>query len=232
MMTVRRGADRGRADLGWLQSWFTFSFADYHDPEHMGFRALRVINEDCVRPGTGFGSHPHRDMEILTYMIDGTLEHTDSLGNGSVIRAGEVQRMTAGTGVTHSEYNPSEAAASHLLQIWIHPDTPGLEPGYEQARVDVQAAPGEWHVIAAPRGNGGAVCIHQDVRVSAARLDAGQDLAYTLAPDRYAWVQVVAGAVTLNATTLEAGDGAAVTEETTLAVSATEPAEVLLFDLA
>ncbi len=231
-LTIRRHADRGHANHGWLDTFHTFSFAEYRDPAHVGFRALRVINEDRVQPGQGFGTHGHQDMEILTYVLDGALEHGDSMGNGAVIRPGEVQRMTAGTGVTHSEFNHSQAEEVHFLQIWIEPEALGLAPGYEQQVLDFAAAPGGWCPIAAPPDGGGAVRIHQDVRVFAARLTPDATVDYALPSGRHAWLQVVRGAVQLNSERLETGDGAAVSDEPRLEVRAAGPAEVLLFDLA
>ena len=221
MIRIRRSGERGHADHGWLDTRHTFSFADYHDPDHMGFRTLRVINEDVVQPGRGFGTHGHRDMEILTWVLSGTLAHRDSLGNGFLIRRGEVQRMTAGTGVTHSEVNPSEAEPVHLLQIWILPERKGLAPGYEQKPVALE--PGR--LVPFP------VTIHQDAKVHAARLEAGQAVSHALAAGRHAWVQLARGSLTLNGTAMAAGDGAAVSGETTLILKAGEAAEFLLFDL-
>ena len=232
MITLRPSAERGRSELGWLSSRHTFSFADYHDPRHMGFRSLRVINEDRVEPGAGFPTHGHRDMEIVTYVVEGALEHKDSMGNGSVIRPGEVQRMTAGTGVTHSEYNPSRIEPVHLLQIWILPERQGLAPGYEQRAFPAAEMQGRLRLVAARDGRDGSVTVHQDVRLLAARLAPGEEIVHSLAPGRHAWLQIVRGALVMNGTTLAAGDGAAVSDEARLALAASAPSELLLFDLA
>jgi redox-sensitive bicupin YhaK (pirin superfamily) len=232
MITRRPARERGHADHGWLDTWHTFSFSDYHDPRHMGFRDLRVINDDRVRGGHGFPPHPHRDMEIITYVLEGALEHRDSMGNGSVIRPGEVQRMSAGTGVVHSEFNPSRADLVHLLQIWILPRARGLAPGYEQRRFDDAELADRLRVIAAPDGRDGAVTINQDVSVYAARLGAGAKVQHALARGRFAWVHVARGAASLNGEAMEAGDGAAVSDEHDLVLNAATPAEFLLFDLA
>jgi len=232
MITVRPSAERGRSELGWLSSRHTFSFADYLDPRHMGFRSLRVINEDRVQPGAGFPTHGHRDMEIVTYVAEGVLEHKDSMGNGSVIRPGEVQRMTAGTGVTHSEYNPSRTEPVRLLQIWILPERQGLAPGYEQRTFPAAEMQGRLRVVASRDGRESSVTLHQDARILAARLAPGEEIVHSFAPGRHAWVQVVRGALALDGTVLAAGDGAAVSDETRLALAAHAPSELLLFDLA
>jgi len=232
MITVRPAAERGHFDHGWLDTSHTFSFASYHDPSHMGFRALRVINEDRVQPGEGFGTHAHRDMEILTWVLEGALEHKDSMGNGSVIRPGDIQRMSAGTGVTHSEFNPSGEAPVHLLQIWLLPNQRGLLPSYEEKRFPPEALRGRLALIAAGDGRQGAVTIHQDADLWTARIGPGEPVRHNLKPGRHAWLQVARGAVSLSGRTLGAGDGAALTDEPALEISATAPAEVLLFDLA
>lgn len=232
MITIRNNEDRGRTEIDWLDSRHTFSFGEYYDPQYMGFRALRVINDDRVAPGGGFGTHPHRDMEIITVVLEGALEHKDSLGSGSVIRPGDVQLMSAGTGIRHSEFNHSQQEPVHFLQIWILPERKGLKPGYEQQSFSSKETNGSWHMVAAPDSNNGALAIHQDVRLSVATLSRGEQAGYSLAPGRYAWVQVATGGVTLNGNALRAGDGAAVSDETKLTVKATEPAELLLFDLA
>jgi len=232
-MIVRRPAEeRGRADFGWLDSRHTFSFGEYYDPRYMGFRALRVINEDRVRPGYGFPTHPHRDMEILSYVLEGALAHKDSMGTGSVIEPGDVQRMSAGTGVLHSEMNPSKTEPVHFLQIWLLPERRGIEPGYEQKRFEAADKQGRLRLVAAPGGRDGAVAIHQDVNLYAGCLDSGQGTTLELQPGRHAWVQVARGAVTLNGQALNQGDGAAVSDEPSLALAATDVAEVLVFDLA
>ena len=233
MITVRPARERGHADHGWLDSNHTFSFADYHDPKHMGFRALRVINEDRVAPGRGFGAHPHRDMEILSYVIDGALEHKDSMGNGSIIRPGDVQRMTAGTGVVHSEFNASKSDPVHFLQIWILPEAQRLAPGYEQKTFARDDKKGRLRLVASHDGRDGSVTVHQDLAFYAAVLDAGEAIEQPIAKGRHVWVQVVRGAdLSVNGKTLAAGDGAAITDEARLDVRATSPSEVLVFDLA
>lgn len=232
MIRVRKASDRGHARHGWLESFHTFSFAGYHDPDHMGFRELRVINEDRVQPGRGFDTHSHRDMEILTYVVAGALEHKDSLGNGSVIRPGDVQRMSAGTGVTHSEYNHSRGEIVHFLQIWVLPERDGLEPSYEQKHFPAEARRGALRLVASPDARDGSVRVRQDVTLHAGLLDAGQTASQALAPGRHAWVQVVRGALELGGVALGPGDGAALSGEPALALRAQEPAELLVFDLA
>jgi redox-sensitive bicupin YhaK (pirin superfamily) len=229
MIQLRPGEERGETKIGWLDSRHSFSFSDYYDPAHMGFRSLRVINEDWVAPGQGFGTHPHRDMEILTYVLEGALEHRDSMGTGAVIRPGELQKMSAGTGITHSEFNPSPKSPVHLLQIWIQPDRKGLKPAYEQHTFAKGELDGGFHLIAGPQG---VISIHQDAELYAARLEAGQQAANSLKPGRHAWVQLARGQVRLNGTEMKAGDGAAVSGEEKLAFEALAPSEILLFDLA
>jgi redox-sensitive bicupin YhaK (pirin superfamily) len=232
MIQLRPGSERGRSKLSWLDSYHTFSFDQYYDPRHMSFRHLRVLNEDWVNGGKGFPTHPHRDMEIITYVLEGALEHRDSLGTGSVIRPGEVQRMSAGRGITHSEFNASPDERVHLLQIWITPARLGLDPGYEQKTIPIEAN-GGLRLIAAPDGRNGTVTIHQDAEVYAARLKAGAETTHTLRPGRHAWVQVARGAVTLNGKELKAGDGAAASQEDELRLRAGEGggAELLVFDM-
>ncbi len=232
MITVRKANDRGHARHGWLESRHTFSFAGYYDPDQMGYRDLRVINEDRVQPGRGFDAHSHRDMEIVSYVIDGALEHKDSLGNGSVIRPGDVQRMSAGTGVTHSEYNPSRSEPVHFLQIWILPEREGLPPSYEQKHFAEPERRGALRLVASPDGRLGSVRVHQDVALFAGLLEPGGAVAHALAPGRHAWVQLVRGAAAVNGTPLGAGDGAALEGEASVTLRANEPAEVLVFDLA
>lgn len=253
MVTIRKAADRGHVEYDWLDTRHTFSFGHYHDPAHMGFGALRVINEDRVRPGAGFDTHGHRDMEILTWVLEGALEHRDSLGNGSLIRPGELQRMSAGTGVLHSEHNASRQHPVHLLQIWVRPARAGMAPGYEQKAFGEPELAGRLRLLAAPDGREGALTVHQDAAVYATRLRSGEAVTLTLGPGRRAWVQVARGTLHLNGETLHAGDGAAVTGETTLRLEATDDgpadaaagngsapaagtdgavAEALLFDLA
>jgi quercetin 2,3-dioxygenase len=232
MMLVRKAGERGHFDHGWLDTWHSFSFADYYDPRFMGFRHLRVINEDRVAAGQGFPTHPHRDMEIVTYILEGELEHKDSMGTGSIIRPGEVQRMTAGTGVTHSEFNHSQENPVHLLQIWLLPERNGLKPGYEQKSLPVDALNGKLALVGSHDGNDQGVTIHQDVNLYAGRLGAGNAFEQDLKPGRHAWIQVARGDVEANGQSLAAGDGAAVSQEAHLSLKAKTPAEVLVFDLA
>jgi redox-sensitive bicupin YhaK (pirin superfamily) len=232
MLTIRNAGDRGHFDFGWLDTRHTFSFGDYHDPRHMGFRALRVINEDVVRGGRGFGTHPHRDMEIVTYVLSGALAHQDSMGNGSVIRPNDVQRMSAGTGVTHSEQNASATEPVHLLQIWLLPAATGSAPSYEQRAFPRDDKRGRLRLVGAPDGRDGAVTIHQDVALYASVLDPGAHVRHALAPGRHAWVQVVRGSVSVNGRTLAAGDGAALSDEPAIDLGAVDESELLLFDLA
>lgn len=229
MVTIRASQERGHANHGWLDTYHSFSFDSYYDPKNMGFRSLRVINEDRVGPGAGFPTHPHRDMEIVTYVLEGELEHKDSMGSGGVIRPGELQRMSAGTGVTHSEFNHSKTEGVHLLQIWILPKERGLRPSYEQKQFGLD---GGLRVIASPDGRDGSLTLNQDVSIFAGRLPANQKANHTLANGRHAWVQVARGKVQLNGKELSAGDGAAISEEAAVSITAVEPAEVLLFDLA
>jgi hypothetical protein len=232
MVTVRKASERGRSQTDWLDSRHTFSFADYADAKHMGFGPLRVINEDTVAAGRGFGRHPHRDMEILSYVLEGALQHADSMGTGSVIRPGDVQRMSAGTGVMHSERNNSPSEPVHFLQIWIEPDTRGLPPGYEQKRFDDRKR-NALRLIASRDGRDGSVTVHQDANLYVARLDAGATVKVDLPAGRRAWVQVIAGDLTVNGEPVARGDGAATDRETTLTlVGGKEPSEVLVFDLA
>jgi len=231
MITIRRANERGHFDFGWLNTYHTFSFGDYYDPKHTRFRTLRVINEDFVQAAHGFPTHGHRDMEIVTYILEGALEHRDSMGTGSVIRRGDAQRMSAGTGVTHSEANPSPDAAVHLLQIWIFPEQQGLTPEYEEKKFTDEEKRNKLRLIVSPDGSDGSVRIHQDAKIYASLLDEGRELDHALANGRGAWLQVAAGAVTLNGNDLKQGDGAAVKDESSLRITATEAAEVLLFDL-
>lgn len=230
MMTIRKAEDRGSASHGWLEARHTFSFADYHDPRHMGFRSLRVLNDDVIAPGQGFGMHPHRDMEIITYILSGALQHRDSMGNGRTIRQGEFQYMAAGTGVMHSEFNPSEDKPVHLLQIWLLPDTKGVAPRYAEHRVDLKAR-GEFRLIASKTGASGSFAIHQDAELLLARLNQGDAAKHPLKPGRHAWTHVAEGDVIVNGEKLKAGDGAALSGENAVAVTASTPAQVLLFDL-
>ncbi|MFM6325957.1 MAG: pirin family protein [Microcystis sp.] len=229
MITIRKAEERGHANYGWLDTYHTFSFAQYYDPQQINFRSLRVINEDKVLGGKGFHTHGHQDMEILTYVLAGELEHQDSLGTGSVIRHGEIQRMSAGTGIKHSEFNHSATNLLHLLQIWIIPDQKNLEPSYEQKAIAF--SPHTLQLIASPTGAGNAVKVHQDVNLYAGIMPPGQSLTHSFAPSRYGWLQVARGQITLNSVHLQAGDGAAISEETSLAIQSLEDSEILLFDL-
>ena len=228
MLQIRPSEERGHANHGWLDTHFTFSFDQYYDPEHVQFRSLRVLNEDVVAPGKGFGMHPHRDMEILTWILDGSLEHRDSMGTGAVIRPGELQHMTAGTGVMHSEFNPSSKEPVHLLQIWITPERKGLKPEYEQLTFSDVDLRGKFHFVAGPKG---PLTIHQDANLHIARLDKGADVKHPLAKGRHAWIQVARGSIRVNGVELKQGDGAAVSNENAVRVEARDPSEVLLFDL-
>ncbi|MGB3402688.1 MAG: pirin family protein [Microcoleaceae cyanobacterium] len=232
MITIRKSSFRGQANFGWLDSRHTFSFGQYYDPNHMGFSSLRVINEDKVSPGAGFGTHGHRDMEIITYVLEGALEHKDSIGTGSIIRPGEVQRMSAGTGILHSEFNHSNNSPVHFLQIWLLPQTKGLTPSYEQQQTHLSLTPGQLKLIASPEGGESTLKVHQDVNLYGAVLSKGDRIRHTFNNYRQGWLQVARGEVKLNETTLQAGDGAAIGDESDLELSATEDAEILLFDLA
>ena len=231
MITVRHAGERGHTRMGWLDSSHTFSFGNYYDPRHMGFRDLRVINEDYVAPGTGFGTHSHRDMEIISVALSGGLMHRDSTGGSGVIRPGEVQVMTAGTGVSHSEMNASKSERVHFLQIWILPEREGLRPGYGQKSFTDEGRRGRLRLLASRGGDEGSLVIHQDVRLYGAHLSPGQEVSYALGEGRHAWLQVVSGSVSVNGTKLGAGDGAAVSEESGLSIAAEAEAEFLLFDL-
>jgi redox-sensitive bicupin YhaK (pirin superfamily) len=232
MITLRKANERGHANHGWLDSHFTFSFAGYHDPNHVRFGTLRVINDDTVAPGAGFGTHPHNDMEIITYVLEGALEHKDSMGTTSVLRAGEVQKMTAGSGVTHSEYNHSKTDPLHLLQIWIFPDEKGLEPGYEEKEFSDDVKKSRLCPIVSPDRREGSLGIHQDAVVYASILDDNDTVEHAIAPGRRVWVHVARGNIRLNDIDLEGGDGAAVADETKITLSGNGRGEVLLFDLA
>ena len=232
MIRVRKAGERGHFNHGWLDTYHTFSFGDYYDPAHLGFRGLRVINDDRVQPGQGFGMHGHRDMEIVTYVLEGALQHKDSLGNGSIIRAGELQRMTAGTGVRHSEFNPSDKEAVHLYQIWLLPERKGLKPSYEELALDEAQKRGRFRLVASPDGADGSMTIHQDARLYLASLLPGQKVSHKIEPGRAAWVQVLRGQASSFENDLDAGDGLAITDENTVAVRATTASEVLLFNLA
>ena len=231
MIQVRKAKERGHADHGWLDTYHTFSFADYQDPRHMRFRSLRVMNEDFVAPGQGFGTHPHRDMEIVTYILEGALEHKDSMGYGEVLRPGEFQRMSAGTGITHSEFNPSKTEPVHLYQIWLFPDQKGLVPSYEQKQFLEAGRRNRLQLVASRDAEEDSLTIHQDARIYLSNLDAGQEIRYEIPAGRFAWVQVLRGGVALNGEELSTGDGAAVSEESLLQIQASGPAELMLFDL-
>jgi len=230
MMIIRKSNERGHAEHGWLDSYHTFSFADYYDPQWMGFRTLRVINDDLIMPGMGFGTHPHRDMEIISYVLGGALQHRDSMGNGRVIKPGEFQYMAAGTGVEHSEFNPSKTEATRLLQIWILPDAKGVTPRYAEKNL-AQAETGKLHLVASKTGRGGSMEIHQDADLLFSKLEAGQSVKHPLAAGRHAWLHVAEGEVTVNGQKLAGGDAAAVSQETALEIAAAKPSQVLLFDL-
>jgi hypothetical protein len=231
MITIRKSSERGHANHGWLDSFHTFSFATYRDPQHTRFRSLRVMNEDRIAPGQGFGQHPHQDMEIVTYVLEGQLEHQDSMGNGSVLRAGDFQRMSAGTGVEHSEFNPSATEPVHLYQIWLFPDKHGHEPSYEDRTFDPAEKQNRLRLVASPDGREDSLTIHQDASIYLANLDAGKELSHELRPGRHAWLQVLRGDVKVGEHELTAGDGAAVSEEAAVRIAAVKPAEVMLFDL-
>ncbi|MBT9596276.1 MAG: pirin family protein [Vitreoscilla sp.] len=231
MITLRRAEDRGQADHGWLKSAHTFSFADYHDPAHMGVGNLRVINDDRIAPGTGFGTHGHRDMEIVSYVLEGELAHRDSMGNGAAIKPGEVQRMTAGTGVRHSEFNHAPAETTHFLQIWLLPSRPGLEPGYEQKAFGDAEKRGRLRLVAAPDGRDGAVTLHADASIRAGLFDGDESAELALDPGRLTYVHLARGELTLNGHALRAGDGAKLADETLLRLSDGRGADVLVFDL-
>lgn len=230
MFSIRRAEDRGRADYGWLDTRHTFSFSSYYDPRFVGFRTLRVINDDRVRAGAGFPTHPHQDMEIISYVVEGALEHKDSMGNGSVIRSGDVQRMTAGTGVTHSEFNPSDSEGTRFLQIWVLPSQKGLTPGYEQKQLNDRD--GKLRLVASKDGRDGSITVNQDVAMYATRLRPNEQVEHRLVPDRHAWVQIVKGELDLNGERLREGDGAALSDVELIQMRASSDAEVLLFDLA
>ncbi len=231
MIHIRRSVERGHLNFGWLDTYHTFSFGEYHDPAFMGFGHLRVINEDVVEPGMGFPTHSHRDMEIITYILEGEIEHKDSMGNTARIRPGEVQRMSAGTGVTHSEYNASKSKKLHLLQIWILPEKKGIEPGYEQKQFHAAHQKGRWHLAASPDGREGSVRIYQNASLKIAVLESGQKINHASAPTERLWLQVARGSISLNGETLSAGDGAAIQNPPELQISAKQPSEILLFSV-
>ena len=232
MITLRRAEDRGYADHGWLKSHHTFSFGSYYDPQHMGFRSLRVMNEDRVAAGKGFGTHAHENMEIVSYVLEGQLEHKDSMGNGEVLRLGEFQRITAGTGITHSEFNPSSDHDTHFYQIWLQPERDGIEPDYEQKSFDVAGRQDQWQLVASPDGVDGSLSIHQDARIFLANLTASRELTYPVPTGRYAWLQILRGGVSIDGEFLQAGDAAAISDASPLQLQAGERTELMLFDLA
>ena len=231
MIQVRKAQDRGHANHGWLDTYHTFSFSTYQDHDHMRFRSLRVMNEDIVAPGKGFGTHPHNDMEIVTYVLEGALEHKDSMGNGEVLRPGEFQRMSAGTGITHSEFNPSDSEPVHLYQIWLFPERKGIEPSYEQKRFPEDERHNQLQLVASRDAENGSLLIHQDARIYLSQVDAEKEILHELLAGRHAWLQVLRGSVSLNGVNLETSDGAAVSEERSLKIRATSDAEIMLFDL-
>jgi redox-sensitive bicupin YhaK (pirin superfamily) len=231
MLRLRKARERGHFNHGWLDTFHTFSFADYHDPAHMGFRSLRVINEDRVTPGMGFGMHAHRDMEIVTYVLEGALEHRDSMGNGEVLRPGEFQRMSAGTGIRHSEFNPSEKEPVHLYQIWLLPRERGIQPSYEQKFFPEEEELGKLRLVASPDGADGSLRIHQDARIYLAKLAAGESVEHRLTPGHHAWLQVLRGSVQANGFAMATSDGLAVSDESRLHIAGDQPAEVMLFDM-
>lgn len=231
MLTMRRAEQRGHFNHGWLDTYHSFSFGRYHDPAQMGFSNLRVINEDVIAPGGGFPEHGHNDMEIVTYVLQGALQHRDSMGNGSVIRPGDIQRMSAGTGVTHSEYNPSTEQPVHLLQIWLEPNSPGVQPGYEQRHFPPEERRGRWVLLVSPDGRDGSVAAHQDGLLYSTLLEPGDQLDYRFAPDRRGYLQLARGSLQIGGVTMRAGDGLKIQKQEQLQISAVEPTEVLLFDL-
>ena len=232
MITLRPASQRGHANHGWLKTWHTFSFSTYRDPQHIHFRALRVMNEDIVAPGQGFGTHPHNDMEIVTYVLSGALEHKDSMGNGEVLRPGEFQRMTAGTGITHSEFNPSTTEPVHLYQIWLFPERSGLPPSYEQKMFPSEGRRNQLRLVASRNAAEGSLTIHTDAKISLAELDAGQAIQQGLSPLRHAWLQVLRGMIRVNGQDLGTSDGLAISNESALEITAITDAELMLFDLA
>lgn len=232
MLKVRKANERGHADHGWLNTYHTFSFAGYYDPQQMGFRSLRVMNEDRVAPGKGFGTHEHRDMEIVSYVLSGALEHKDSMGNGEVLKPGEFQRITAGTGITHSEFNPSADEPTHFYQIWLLPDRKGNEPSYEQKTFDPAGRENQLQLVASPDGSKDSLLVHQDARIFVANLEQGKQISYSLDDDRHVWLQLLRGSAEINGVQLEASDGVAISNESLFDVKATKNAELMLFDLA
>jgi quercetin 2,3-dioxygenase len=231
MIHIRRAQDRGHFNHGWLSTYHTFSFGAYRDPRHMGFRSLRVMNEDVVQPGQGFGTHPHQDMEIVTYVLEGALAHKDSMGNGEVLRPGEFQRMSAGTGITHSEFNPSDRQAVHLYQIWLFPDQEGIEPSYEQKRFVEEERRNRLRLVASHDAADGSLMIHQDARIFLSTIEPGKQVSHELSDGRHAWLQILRGTAAFDGHELRAGDGAAVSDDRLLTIKADKGAEIMLFDL-
>ena len=231
-ITIRKAKERGMADHGWLRTFHTFSFADYYDPNHMGYRSLRVINDDVIQAKEGFGTHPHRDMEIVSYVVSGALEHKDNMGNGSIIRPDDIQRMSAGSGVQHSEFNPQKNAPTRLLQIWIQPAQKGTKPGYEQKVFPAEEKTNRLRLVASPDGTEGSVTINQDARLYAVILEPGCDVSLPTDPNRYLWVQIVEGRITVNGEPMETGDGAAIENVTDISLTGIDRSEVLVFNLA
>lgn len=231
MIQVRKAQDRGHANHGWLDTFHTFSFSTYQDRDHMKFRSLRVMNEDTVAPGQGFGTHPHNDMEIVTYVLEGALEHKDSMGNGEVLRPGEFQRMSAGTGITHSEFNPSQDEPVHLYQIWLFPERKGIEPSYEQKRFPEEERHDQMRLVASRDAEDGSLLIHTDARIYLSQISAAEEIWHQLPEGRYGWLQVLRGSVSVNGVELATSDGAAISEETSLKIRANTDAEIMLFDL-
>lgn len=232
MIRLRKANDRGHANHGWLDTYHTFSFSTYQDPDHVRFRSLRVMNEDWVAAGQGFGTHPHNDMEIVTYVLEGALEHRDSMGNGEILRPGEFQRMSAGTGITHSEFNPSQTEPTHLYQIWLFPERKGIVPSYEQKRFDEGGRLNQLQLVASRGATNGSLLIHQDANIFLSLIEANRTVTKELNADRHAWLQVLRGSVTLNGQTMQTSDGAAISDESRLEIQATTKAEIMLFDLA
>lgn len=231
MIQIRKSTERGHANYGWLNTYYTFSFADYNDPKHVHFRALRVMNEDTIAPGRGFGTHPHDNMEIVTYVLEGALEHRDSMGNGEVLKAGEFQRMSAGSGITHSEFNPSSTEPVHLYQIWLFPKTRNVAPSYEQKRFDEAKRLNTLQLVASPDGADGSLTINQDARIYLANLSDRATITHLMRSDRHAWIQVLRGAITINDISLNSSDGAAISHETELKISGVSTAEIMVFEL-
>ena len=232
MFKLRLAHERGHVDHGWLNSYHTFSFADYRDPNHMGFRSLRVINEDRVAAGQGFGTHAHNDMEIVSYVLDGTLQHRDSMGNGQILRPGEFQRITAGTGITHSEFNPSSTTSTHFYQIWLLPERRGIKPSYEQKSFDPQGRKNQWQLVASRQSKDSSLTIHQDVSIYLADVETAKDLVFEIPKGRHLWLQVLRGSIHAGGYTLATGDALAASEEQSLTIRATADAQLMLFDLA